>query len=270
MTGVLLVTALGGVLIWLTASWARWRWSLGREAAVGPWAVLRMLGEETTAVLTLATYYARGLGRSGLRSPRESRGRPVLCVHGFTQNGTNFWGLRRACEARGLATLAVNLGLPFRSVERYVPRLVRSMEAALADSEQLDVVCHSMGGVVLRAALATRPDLAPRLRTIVTLGSPHRGTLYARGFEWFSADTRELAFGSQLLDRLPTLAHLAPAARVVTISAGWDLIVYPTSSCHAQGGTEVTLPATGHCGLLTSGRARRAVLEALTAPAATG
>ena len=67
-------------------------------------------------------------------------------------------------------------------------------------------------------------------------------------------------------DRLPTLSRLAPSARVVTISAGWDLIVYPPASSHAQGGAEIALPHLGHCGLLTSDLALQAVLDALIGP----
>lgn len=258
--------ALGGVLLWLGASWARWRWELGATVGLGPAAVVRMLWRETAAILVVASYAVRGLGRSRLMVPPEPTGRPVLCVHGFTQNGTNFWGLRRALHARGLPSRAVDLGLPFRSIERYVPRLIRGLEELLETNPNVDVVCHSMGGVVLRAALAKRPDLAGRLRTVITLGSPHRGTRYATGFEWFSADTRQLAWESPLLSRLPSLRQLAPDAHILTISAAWDLIVYPHSSSHEQGGRELHLAGLGHCGLLTHASAVQAVVLTLVSP----
>lgn len=44
---------------------------------------------------------------------------------------------------------------------------------------QLVFVAHSMGGLVTRAALAHRPDLAPDTRMVVTLGTPFDGTVKA-------------------------------------------------------------------------------------------
>ncbi|TNE88945.1 MAG: hypothetical protein EP330_13115 [Deltaproteobacteria bacterium] len=259
------LVAFVGIELWLLFSWARWRWLLGNDARVGIVGVLRMLARETRAVYVIASYYVRAIGRTGLRVPPQPQGRPVLAVHGFTQNGTNMWGIRQEFERRGRPTLAVHLGRPLQALERYTPRVVQGLQALLDLHEEVDVVCHSMGGVVLRLALAERPDLAERVRVIVTLGSPHLGTHYARGLEWVSADTRQLATGSRDLDGLPALGELAPNARVLTVSGGMDLIVYPNTHSHEQGGEELHFPHLGHCGLIVDGKAVRRIADEVAA-----
>lgn len=257
------VLAFIGVQAWLALSWARWRWVTGETARVGPVGVIRLLLRETRAVYVIASYYVRAIGRSGLRIPRQPQGRPVLAVHGFTQNATNMWGVRMELERRGRPTLAVHLGRPLQGLDGYVPRLVQGLRVLLDLHESVDVVCHSMGGVILRKALAAHPELAQRVHHIVTLGSPHRGTHAAVGFEWLSADVRGLALGSAELDALPTLAELAPHALITTVSGAWDLVCYPEEGVHEPRSKTVRLAELGHCGLIVDRRALGVVAEAV-------
>ncbi|MCO4746135.1 MAG: hypothetical protein KC912_15165 [Proteobacteria bacterium] len=255
------LAALLGIQLWLFGSWLRWRVHMGTK--VGPVGLARLITLETSSVLVIASYYLRALGRSGLRVPDQPVGRPVLCVHGITQNGTNMWGVRMELEARGRPTLAVHLGRPFQRLDGYVPRLVHGLEVLLDLHESVDVVCHSMGGVILRKALAARPDLAERIYRITTLGSPHAGTHAARGLEWVAHDVRGLAKNSAELEALPSFAELAPQALVTTVSAEWDVIVYPIEHAHLPGTRELRIPEIGHCGLITDKRALKAVGDSL-------
>ena len=51
--------------------------------------------------------------------PDPARGNPVLCVHGFTQNGTNFLRIQRALWRAGRSSEAVLLGVPPQDIGRY-------------------------------------------------------------------------------------------------------------------------------------------------------
>ncbi|MDP2308636.1 MAG: alpha/beta fold hydrolase [Pseudomonadota bacterium] len=211
---------------------------------------------EGVAMLTLIWWRARAALADGRRDPRGPvTGPPVLCVHGITQNGSNLWGIRRALARRGRSTRAVSLGLFGRPLVAYVPPLERAFRELVAHAPdgRVDVVAHSMGGVVLRMMLAQHPDLAPHLRRVVTLGSPHAGTASGRGFPLGGA-IRNLGRRSSLLSELPGFPL---SAALTTIAARHDLIVYPQETCHLPGARVIDFADVGHVGLLT----RRVAIE---------
>ncbi len=79
----------------------------------------------------------------------------------------------------GRAFVAVNLEPVFTGIDDYVNLLedaVLKVERSTGRPPLL--VCHSMGGLVARAWLR-RTDLA-RVERVVTIGTPHNGTWYAR------------------------------------------------------------------------------------------
>jgi len=72
---------------------------------------------------------------------------------------------------------------------------------------QVDVVAHSMGGLIVRSYLAGKQDVTPAafmppanpgIRKLIFLATPHFGTGIASAFG-FDAQTTELAIGSQFL-----------------------------------------------------------------------
>lgn len=203
------------------------------------------------------------LRRWQLRGPLPSPdlgGRPVLLVHGFVARASHFRGLQRALHARGRPTRAVDLGWPLRGVDAYTPAL----EAALEASGPVDLVAHSMGGIVLRATLRDRPDLRERVRTVVTLGSPHHGTEAARGLPpGLPRDLADLAPDSPYLRALPGLHTLVPHARRHAVAARYDVVVFPTGRAFPEGMHHHLLSHLGHNGLLTEPEAHRLVCALL-------
>ncbi|MFK7931798.1 MAG: esterase/lipase family protein [Myxococcota bacterium] len=192
-------------------------------------------------------------GRSKHTPKLSEAARPVLCVHGFTQDRTNFSALRRRLWGLGRPSVSVDLGLPGKhpsAFAAHVSDAIASLHKAYPNAK-MDVVCHSMGGLVLRHALAENPQLAQHIACIVTLGSPHHGTAAARGpLRWWP-EADGLSRGSAWIAELPTFADLTPDARVVTIAGTADYIVYPVSTCHLPGTEAVDLHGVGHAGLLT-------------------
>ncbi len=229
-----------------------------RDAAIPVGAFLRYALHEGVAMLTVFWWRVRAALADALREPEGPvTGPPVLCVHGITQNGSNLWGVRRALERRGRPTRAVSLGLFGRPLTAYVPPLERALRELVAGSPdgRVDVVAHSMGGVVLRMTLAAHPDLAPHLRRVVTLASPHAGTACGRGLP-LGSTVRHLGRRSALLRDLPAFPS---STRLTTIAALHDLIVYPQETCHLPGARTVDLHGIGHVGLLT----RRAAIQGI-------
>lgn len=228
-------------------------------------ALLAYLARELLAMLLIAWWQVRAwLPRR--RPPVGDDSTPVVLVHGYTQNATNMWGLRVALESCGRPTFPISLGLPFRAIDAYCPRLVRGIERALevTGAERFDLVAHSMGGIVTRRVLSQRPDVGRRLRRVVTLGTPHLGTAAARG-PVVGREALEMKRRSEFLASLPTFRELAPDAEVTTVAARQDYIVYPGETCHLPGSRAITLDGVGHAGLLAHPSAVKAVLDALCA-----
>lgn len=230
--------------------------------------VWRAWWHEWTAMWTLAFWHI--WARLPHRPPPASVGSPVLLLHGFAQDSTNMWGIGRALRRMGRTTIAPSLGRPFRGIDGYVSTLLAQLAAlppAFHDAP-VDVVAHSMGGLVLRRALACAPDLAARIRHVVTLGSPHAGTAAARGAT-FVREVREMKRAASFLSTLPSFAELAPHAHVTTIAADQDYVVYPEETSHLPETTAKTLRGFGHASLLTHRIAIEAVVAALTTDSPT-
>jgi len=200
--------------------------------------------------------------------PPRASGHPVLCVHGFTQDGTNFFPIRRALHARGRVTEAVTLGWPPRELAAYARVLERRLYRILwqTGAERVDVVCHSMGGLVLRAVLARHPGLGARIGRVVTIGTPHRGTGAARGAVLSLPETRVMHVRADWLQRTPKLIEQLPGHPVTTIGSVDDSTVFPVDSALADGDQQVRLLGLGHSGILVDRSAVDPVVTALFRP----
>lgn len=189
--------------------------------------------------------------------------RPVLAIHGYTQNPTNWSGLRRLLRAEGRRCDTVFLGFPWpwRSVEGYGGPLERTLDALKARGQRVDVVVHSMGGLVLRELLARREDLREVLGHVVTLGTPHHGTASAR--LPLLRPAPQLAYESPWIQALPTLTAMLSPAAVTTIGSSMDLVVYPEATTRQPGATHHVVSHVGHAGLLVDSTVLQLAVAAL-------
>ncbi len=279
--GALLLVAayFGYVVLWIGVTQARFlAWHRRAGSHVLPlggsgWAAFYL--RTIASILRLSWWWA--VTPSGRPLPRLAPGAEadsdeiVVCVHGFHMDGSCFWGLRRGLARRGRTSFAVDLGLPYRRPEVYARALHRDLAtlAASFPAARIDVVAHSMGGLVLRHVLGEAPALAARIDRIVTLGTPHHGTAL---LGWFRRGQvyRMMSRESEYLKRLPPLAESAPAARVTTLASAHDLLVYPVECAHLDHARRITIEAVGHLGLLTDAGVHARVAELLGSPSAPG
>ncbi|MEO5679721.1 MAG: peptidoglycan DD-metalloendopeptidase family protein [Acidimicrobiales bacterium] len=161
--------------------------------------------------------------------------------------------------------------------------------AATHPGQPIDVVAHSMGGLVARAALAPGSG-APPPATLVTLATPHGGAdlamvgrastgsmggrlaapVIARapgvGLDPASRSVADLAPGSPFLRRLAAAGPPPPPTRVASIGSRSDLVVPPTRArWPGVPSTVVDLPlgAMAHDALPRSAAATREVALAV-------
>lgn len=174
--------------------------------------------------------------------------RPIVCVHGYGQNRVDFIWLARRLAAAGLGPcFGINYSF-LSSVRDSSQRLETFCKRVLEETgaPQIDLVCHSLGGLVAMDLAARRPELIGR---IVTIGSPHAGVLF-RG-PILGASGGDLKAGSELLKEQAALKAGVP---VLSIYSSHDNVVHPksTSFLSARGGEDIEVPHLGHFGLLFS------------------
>ena len=224
-------------------------WSRERMAALAREAVLRML---FTVLAVL---------RIGAPSRLDARGpTPVLLVPDPAWGPASLVFLSRFLRAHGMNPVCVRWDPEDRPVSERADELDRALVelARATGTPQVDVVAVGAGGVAA-GWVARHPDGAARIRRLIAIAVPWRGTRMAV----FRRDSgaRELRTDSLALDGLLPLG--VPAVCVWTPD---DPEIIPASSAVADPQLAIGVEGCGHLGLLLSARAFRAVHAALTGP----
>lgn len=204
----------------------------------------RLVAQEALALLGIGALYPFGLTHSDTRTPRRREQRTVVLVHGYLSNRSALLPLAQYLRFRGLGPVlsfdyASSAGVEPAAValREYLHRHVRG--------GRIDLVCHSLGGLVARLYLQELGG-ARRVDRCVTLGTPHGGTYNA--YWLWSRIGRELRPDSALLDRLAASRQAAESVDFLSIVAGSDSLVIPR--VFARHEREVHVPELGHLAML--------------------
>ncbi|MES2402072.1 MAG: alpha/beta fold hydrolase [Pseudomonadota bacterium] len=173
------------------------------------------------------------------------RGQPgVVFVHGFFCNRGLWTPWLQRLKADGRVFCAVSLEPVFGSIDDYAPQIdaaIRQVTEATGVPPLL--VCHSMGGLAARAWLKAHRSEA-RVRHVVTIGTPHRGTWLARFSH--SHNGRQMRLASDWQTRLD---HEMPAGRHALFTCWYsntDNIVFPTSTATLPGADNRLVRGAAH------------------------
>lgn len=242
-----------------------------QRSTIGMW--LTAWGKESVAALRTFNFAQPLLGHLpiiGPGSPADPGRVPVLLVHGYFCNRALWRPLARALAARGHAVDAIDLEPVFGSIDAYADRIEHAVTALTArtGTERVAVVCHSMGGLAVRAWLRSRGDGAQACK-IITLGTPHRGTVLAalghgRNVRQMRRDSRWL---TQLAsDEAARDTSIAPDYLVIRT---WqDNIVAPQSPQTLPHAQTVSFRGLGHVGLVYDQTVHAEIFRALDLPKA--
>lgn len=112
----------------------------------------------------------------------EAEGRALVVLqHGLWRSSGALWRLERSLRDHGYDVLNTSYPSTRANIEDHAALLARNIEAHLerveAPYESVHFVGHSMGGLVIRAYLAT--DGALDAESCVFLGTPQRGAMLA-------------------------------------------------------------------------------------------
>lgn len=150
---------------------------------------------------------------SDARSSADAVGTPVLLVHGYGANRSNWWFLNRHLRASGFDRLHA---LNYNPLAADLPHLAEQCVQRIDELQQhfgvdrVHVVGHSLGGIIARYAVQVLG--AAGVDTCVTIASPHGGVPLARLGGPLAAPG-PLATSRQLRPDSPEMVLLRSSAR---------------------------------------------------------
>ena len=240
---------------WL--AWSRWR----RDKLPLPRQLRAALREWRVA---LAASVARPLGFVPLAGEHGRGPRPIILVHGYVMNRANFRSLARRLAQAGLGPV---LGFEYWSLGRAATaakRLADYIEEvrAATEADQVDVIGHSMGGVVARYYVSLLGGDGV-VKHLVTIGTPHAGTdVSSIGI---GRPAKELILNSSLMQRLEAASRLVETHLTVIWSRA-DALVSRARNARVAGvdaADELIYDDLGHMTMLVDRRVADAIIERL-------
>jgi triacylglycerol esterase/lipase EstA (alpha/beta hydrolase family) len=193
-------------------------------------------------------------------APAPAR-RPVILVHGVLVNDGVWFRFRRHLARQGIGGVyTVNYGPPQADIERFAAQLAAKIDrvCAATGAQRVALVGHSMGGLVTRTYV--RRYGAARVERIITIGTPHHGSVLAWSFPG-----RCLA---QMRPGNPWLAQLNrdegdQPVPILSIWSRHDSMVAPQASSELAGADNVAVIGVGHNALLTNASVTAQVIQEL-------
>jgi triacylglycerol esterase/lipase EstA (alpha/beta hydrolase family) len=231
------------------------------EHRIGCAASARLLANEVAAIALSWPRMAlfRWLTRDPAPAPAAA---PVILLHGVLCNAGVWRGLRAYLAERGIAPVyTLTVGPPLASIEDFSEQLAARVDAVLAATaaDRVALVGHSMGGLVARAYL--RRYGAAKIAFVMTLGTPHHGSVHA----WLFPGTplAQLRPGNPWLAELNRTEGDPTPVRFVSLWSWHDSMVAPQASSRFAGAVNIELDGIGHNALLDDRRVFEAVATEL-------
>jgi len=237
-------------LFWFALAWV-FRSPRPPTMQIGTGATVRLFWDEMWAIAASSRHMAIYRFLPGDPPPRSAAA-PVLLLHGVLCNAGSMHDLRKGLVARGVGPVyTMSYGPPLASIDSFIDQVGGKIDAILAatGARRVAIVGHSMGGLVARAYLRKHgPD---KVATVITIGTPHKGSVHAWLFPGVSL--------GQLRPSNAWLAELArtPASKKVRIVSIWswhDSMVAPQTSAELAGAENIALAGIGHNALVVNER----------------
>ena len=214
-----------------------------------------MLRELFLVIITqplVPLYYVTGrvMGSGG--------GIPVIFVHGYFQNRSNFWWLARQFTKASLGPL---FGFNYQwveSIDESSARLSTFVESVCVETGQSRVilVAHSLGGLIALEYAHSEAG-AGRVAECITIGTPHGGVKW-RG-PILGRAGRDLREGGRFVRERQSRQVPTPTLSVYSTH---DNVVHPpsTSELASRGGRDLAVDGHGHLSLLYSRQVANALI----------
>jgi triacylglycerol esterase/lipase EstA (alpha/beta hydrolase family) len=248
------------VSAWFALSWI-WRTPRPPNAQLDFAGGVRLFVGEVLAVAMSWPLIA--LHRLVIRDPLPAPGQlPVILVHGVLVNDGVWFTMRRYLARQAVGAIyTINYGPPYGDIEHFAEQLGAKIDAVCAATGAARVVLvgHSMGGLVARAHLRQRGPA--RIERIITIGTPHHGSVFARGV--VGQCLAQMRPGNAWLAELNRDETKPPPVPITSIWSRHDSLVAPQASSELACAENVPLVGVGHNALLVERRVMDLVIRAI-------
>lgn len=199
---------------------------------------------------------------SDLQEVSSGGRRGVLLLHGFRCNRGLWKPWMRVLSSRGHPFIALTMEPANGSIDAYAEQIEQALQALQSASGQPPLVlAHSMGGLAIRAWRRAYAADAARVHRVITLGSPHAGTVMARYARPLNA--RQMRVGSDWLRELAASEAASWRQRFICVYSLCDQVVCPATLAVLPDARWLEVPACGHLQLVDSPEVRACVLQTL-------
>lgn len=188
--------------------------------------------------------------------------RAVALVHGFKDSATKMHKMARALRGQGWTVYTPTLSPSFgqAGLDELAGQLAAFIDATFRLDEKFDLVGFSMGGLICRYYIQRMGGL-PRVGRLITLGTPHHGSLWACLVP--NTGCRQMRPGSDFLNDLNRDIGMLEKVRFTSVWTPLDLMILPATSSQTGVGREVKLWLPIHPSLVWSPRSIKAVADLL-------
>jgi triacylglycerol esterase/lipase EstA (alpha/beta hydrolase family) len=230
---------------------------------IGFWALVRVWWRETSRslqVFNIDQPWRAAFAEPGIKAGAD---RPaVLFIHGYMCNRATWrpWLLSGAVSPRwNCAT--VNLEPVYGPVEHYADVIDDAVErlrrAAAAD--RITLVCHSMGGLAARAYLRAHGHHS--VARVVTIDTPHHGTLFARFGR--GHNTRQMRLACDYVRRL---AESDEPVEFICFASHHDNLIVPRDNQVLACAEAVWFERIGHLSMTDDDQVLAKLIEVVERP----
>ncbi|HUN93168.1 MAG TPA: alpha/beta fold hydrolase [Burkholderiaceae bacterium] len=205
--------------------------------------------------------------RAGYPEPAAVRdaSRPaVLLIHGYACNRGAWLPLVASQRLAAFNVATLDLEPMLADIDGYATAIHEAIGRlrAKCDAPRVTLVCHSMGGLAARAYLRAYGDA--QVDRLITIATPHRGTIFARLGR--GPNAKQMIFGSDWIAQLQSAMTPAWLGRQVHIGSLDDNLIHPRSSLALPGVARVHwLDGVGHLAMLTDERVWNLVADEVAA-----
>lgn len=179
---------------------------------------------------------------------KTSHGRGMVFVHGLFCN-RGFWTpWMQEARRLGLPYVAIDLEPLTGDIDGYATAVEHAVQRMMdATGLQPVVICHSMGGLAVRAWLRTVSNPHERIARVITIASPHAGTWMARFGHGVNA--RQMALNNAWLQQLGSTESTSVRQLFVCWHSDCDNIVFPSSTATLPDADNRLVPGVAHVAL---------------------
>lgn len=209
-------------------------------------------------------------GRSfvtGARPNSQAAEIPILLIHGYFHNRSGFLVMQRGLRRHGFSNVyAFGYNPARKGIPEIAEKVACRVEEILGETgaNKVHLVGHSLGGLLARYYVE-RLGGAGKVHTLITLGTPHFGTITA----WVgrSPSAKQMRPGSVLLRRMAK-GVLPESVRYFSYHSNLDALVVPAESAILAGGNgnvrNILVHDLGHLSLLINQELIDAIAENLS------